>query len=190
VPITVRREPASILADYATIPIAYEVRRVFDVGRTSDDPRSVTLVEREVGPYTKDYDAIDGGPHGWTERFDVSRWAFFIARDDGEPVGAAACVFDTPDIEMLHGQPDVALLWDIRVTPAWRGRGIGRSLLAECERWGIERGARWLEVETQSVNVPACRFYERNGFELRSADPQAYPELPHEIQLLWYKRLR
>ena len=187
--ITVRQEPSSSLAEYATIPIAFEVREALDVGRASDDPTRFTLAERAVAPYTKDYDAVDGGPLGWPERFDVSRWALFIARDAGQPVGAAACVFGAPDVEMLDGQPDVALLWDIRVAPAARGRGVGRALLAECERWSIQRGARWLEVETQNVNAAACRFYERSGFELRSANADAYPTLPHEVQLLWYKQL-
>jgi len=99
-------------------------------------------------------------------------------------------VFGAPDVIMLEGQNDVALLWDIRVAPEARGRGIGSALVAEVERWSVERGAAWLEVETQDVNLPACRFYQRHGFELRSVNRNAYPELPHETQLLWYKRLR
>jgi ribosomal protein S18 acetylase RimI-like enzyme len=90
---------------------------------------------------------------------------------------------------MLHGQPDVALLWDIRVASNARGRGVGSALLAEVERWSMTRGARWLEVETQDINVPACRFYERHGFVLRSVNRDAYPGLPGEAQLLWYKEL-
>jgi hypothetical protein len=39
------------------------------------------------------------------------------------------------------------------------------------------------------VNVPACRFYERCGFELRHAVAGAYPELPDEVMFLWYKRI-
>jgi len=35
--------------------------------------------------------------------------------------------------------------------------------------------------------VPACRFYEARGFALEAIDPLAYPELPKEIQFLWYK---
>jgi GNAT superfamily N-acetyltransferase len=90
---------------------------------------------------------------------------------------------------MLGGRADVALLWDIRVAPSSRGRGVGRALLGAAEAWAQSRDARWLEVETQNINAPACRFYERNGFVLRSVDPFAYPSLPTETQLLWYKRL-
>jgi hypothetical protein len=41
-------------------------------------------------------------------------------------------------------------------------------------------------VETQNINVPACRFYAAQGCELRGIHPNTYPELPHEVQLLWY----
>jgi hypothetical protein len=51
------------------------------------------------------------------------------------------------------------------------------------------RGARVLKVESQNTNVPACRFYAGRGFLLRAVRRGAYPELPHEIQFLWYKDL-
>lgn len=188
--LTVRRESASALADYAGVAIAFEVRRVLDVTPSVEDPTRFVLTERPVVPYAKNYDAeSEGGPLGWPARFDVSQWAFFVAYDGGQRVGAAACVFRAPDVIMLRDQDDVALLWDIRVAPEARGRGVGRALLGEVERWSVDHGARCLEVETQNVNVPACRFYERNGFELRTVNRHAYPELPHETQLLWYKRL-
>jgi len=45
-------------------------------------------------------------------------------------------------------------------------------------------------VETQNINVSACRLYASQGFELRTVNRNAYPTLPDEIQLLWYKDLR
>ena len=90
---------------------------------------------------------------------------------------------------MLEGRTDVALLWDIRVAPAVRNRGIGAALLAAGEGWARARGALALEVETQNTNVPACRFYARHGFTLRAVRRGAYPELPDEVQLIWRKEL-
>jgi hypothetical protein len=46
-----------------------------------------------------------------------------------------------------------------------------------------------MKVETQDINVPACRFYAKHGFALRAADCFAYPTLPDETMLLWYKDL-
>lgn len=52
--------------------------------------------------------------------------------------------------------------------------------------------SRWtflgtLMAETQDVNVPACRFYARQGFMLGAVNHGAYPDLPNEVQLLWQK---
>jgi len=44
-------------------------------------------------------------------------------------------------------------------------------------------------VETQNINVPACRFYVRMGCALLAINCMAYPELPGEAQLLWCKDL-
>lgn len=41
-------------------------------------------------------------------------------------------------------------------------------------------------METQNINVPAYRFYAAQGCELRGIHPNTYPELPHEVQILWY----
>jgi hypothetical protein len=49
------------------------------------------------------------------------------------------------------------------------------------------RGCRRLKVETQNTNVPACRLYASQGCTLGAIHRFAYPELPEEIQLLWYK---
>lgn len=105
-------------------------------------------------------------------------------------VGSAVVAWDTPGVDMLEGRPDLAVLWDLRVAPAWRGRGIGAALFRAAEAWSWARGARWLKVETQNVNVTACRFYARQGCVLGALHRFAYPELPNEVQLLWYKELQ
>ena len=93
------------------------------------------------------------------------------------------------DIEMLEGREELALLWDIRVAPAERNHGVGTALLDAGESWAGARGARVLKVETQNTNVPACRFYASHGFVLGAVGRGAYPELPNEVQFLWYKDL-
>jgi GNAT superfamily N-acetyltransferase len=90
---------------------------------------------------------------------------------------------------MLEGRSDLTVLWDIRVSPDVRGTGIGSRLVQSSEAWAISKGCRQLKVETQNINVPACAFYQAQGFILKAVDRFAYPELPGEIQLLWYKDL-
>jgi GNAT superfamily N-acetyltransferase len=185
VTIDVVQEDSASLHEYARVPIAFEVREIVDVIRTAE--LAFSLRSREVEtPWIKDYD-VDGGPLAWPSRFDLSRWAIFAARVDGVRVGGAAVVFAAAEVDMLGGRRDVALLWDIRVRPDMRGRGVGKALVAAAERWSAAQGARWLEVETQNINAPACRFYARQGFAVREVNPLAYPTLPDEVQLLWCK---
>lgn len=56
--------------------------------------------------------------------------------------------------------------------------------------WAKANGCCQLKVETQNINVRACGFYTRHGCELRVVHHAAYPALPEETQLLWYKDLR
>ena len=81
------------------------------------------------------------------------------------------------------------MLWDIRVARSAHRSGVGTALFRAAESWAAQRGARWLKVETQNINVPACHFYAAQGCTLGSIDRFAYADLPEEAQLLWYKKL-
>lgn len=176
------------LGEYARIPIAFEVEVILDVAA---DHNGFRFSERPVErAYVKDHDAIAGRPVQWPGRFDVSQWGLMIARIEGRCIGGAAVAYDTPELDMLEGRSDLAVLWDIRVLPENRRRGIGAALFGAAEAWASARKCRQLKVETQNVNVAACRFYARRGFVLREAHRGVYPQCPDEVQLLWYKDLR
>lgn len=168
-------EPTTILGEYAQISIAFDVNLVLDVAP------DVTLIERPVDPpYVKNYDALDGGPLSWPRRFDLGGWQLFGARGDGQLVGGAAVILDPGD---------QAILWDIRVSPGSRRRGVGAALFEAATQWACDRGCRRFGVETQSNNVPACRFYQRQGCTLAEVERRAYPELPEEVKLVWFRDL-
>ena len=187
--VDISQDSQTVLAEYARISIAFEVNEVLDVRREADSRQRFRLEPRAVAPWVKDYDAVDGGPLTWPTRFDLRHWTFFSARNRGRLVGGAAAIHRAPDVSMLAGRDDVALLWDLRVAPDARGMGVGRALMGAVEAWARSHETSWIEVETQTINAPACRFYAANGFELRAANPDAYPGLPNEIQLVWYKQL-
>jgi len=180
-----------LTAEYACLPIVFDVRSVLDVAR-GPEPDTFTLTERRIEPsYRKDYDASAGEEPGvWSQQFDTSNWVFFIARLDDEPVGAAAVAHATPALHMLEGRDDLAVLWDIRVLPSARRSGVGSALLKEAQMWARAKGCTTMKVETQNINTAACRFYARHGFVLRSANSDVYPDSPAEVQLLWYKDLQ
>ena len=136
----------------------------------------------------KDYDVIEG-PQQWARRFDLSRWGSFAALVGGRRVGGALVAFHTKNVQILEERNDLAALWDIRVAPEMRGKGIGAQLFQAALGWASRRGCLLFKIETQNVNVPACRFYARLGCELGGIRRFAYPDFPGEVQLLWYKQL-
>ena len=179
------------LVDYANVPIAFRVETILQVDPATCDLGGIGLCEAEVEePYIKDYDAGDNaGPLTWPDKFDVSSWVFFLALDGSSPVGAATVAFDTPGVHMLAGRKDLAVLWDIRVTPKLRRSGIGRQLFHKAVDWARRHGCTQLKIETQNINTPACRFYFKQGCHLGEINRYAYvatPEVAHEVQLMWY----
>ena len=183
--------PITSVVELGQVPIFFTVDRVCDVLPHSNGLAGFVLSERPIEtPYLKDYDRIPGeGPHQWASRFDITNWGFIWARSEGRFVGGVVIAFDTLGLTMFEGRKDLAVLWDIRVSPEVREQGVGSALFRAAETWAISKGCTQLKVETQNINVTACRFYERHGFVLRTVDHCAYPDLPGEIQLLWYKDL-
>lgn len=179
------------LDEHAAISIAFVVDKILELTLMDGGLGGMSLAETAVtDPYVHDYDATDGaGPARWPERFDFSNWGLICARRDGAMAGGAVIAFDTPGVRMLRGRDDVAVLWDIRVSPAQRGTGIGSALFRAAEDWARARGCGWLKIETQNVNAAACRFYQKMGCTLGAIDRFAYPGPPGEVQLLWWKAL-
>jgi ribosomal protein S18 acetylase RimI-like enzyme len=179
------------LARYAQVPIAFVVREVFDKEALERLRRREDAVPTPIPvPYLKDYDAHAGDhPTDWPARFDSSGWIILAAEQENRRIGGAVVAVNDPQLDLLGGESDRAVIWDLRVAPASRGQGVGAALLRTAEAAALERGAREIRVETQQINVPACRFYPRHGFTLETVRIGAYGDLPDEVQLLWAKPL-
>ena len=83
-----------------------------------------------------------------------------LALADERPVGAAVCFrgFSTFAARPLLNVHDLAVL------PDYRGRGIGRALLAAVEDRARKLGCCKLTLEVQSDNAPARALYRSAGF--------------------------
>lgn len=183
-PIDLRLQTVTELAAHITIASVFETSTVYD----AHGILAGSLIERTLStPIRKDYDALEH-PSRWLE-FDVSKWVLIGAFAGGRRIGGIIAAVDTPSVDMLEGRGDLVVLWDVRVAPEARGVGVGTALFRAAEAWGVAGGCRELKVETQNVNVAACRLYQSNGCTLVQAIPAAYPELPDEVQLIWRKRI-
>lgn len=183
---------AAQLDAYARVSIGFWVQAELRVEALDGGLGGLKFTEVAVEPpYFKDYDALGpaAGPRSWPQQFDVSHWGFFLAAADGAPRGGAAVAFNTDGVNLLEGRADLAVLWDLRVQPEWRGRGLGRALFQRAQAWARTQGARQLKVETQNINLAACRFYARMGCHLGQVHRHAYagePGCEHEVMLCWY----
>jgi ribosomal protein S18 acetylase RimI-like enzyme len=90
---------------------------------------------------------------------------FAWARLGGQAVGYTQTRF----FFSLWASGREALLEDLFVLPAVRGRGIGRSLLRHALRRAGERGARLLGLTTNERNTSAQGLYRSEGLEPQSA---------------------
>ncbi len=188
--IEIREETTTVLAEYGRVSIAFMVESRLRVQSIDNGLRGWSLDEETVDPpYLKDDDADkEQGPARWLSG-DTSSWSVFSAFQGSKRVGGAVVAWNTAGPNMLEGRDDLACLWDIRISPDYHRVGIGSNLFAAAAEWARAKGCRHLKIETQNINVPACRFYAGQGCELRAIHPDAYPELPDEVQFLWYKDL-
>jgi ribosomal protein S18 acetylase RimI-like enzyme len=178
-----------LLAQYATISIAFEVRSILQPELIEDGLGGILLRERPLEhPYLKNYD-VDESPLAWPHRFNLTNWVVLLAWQNEQLAGGATLATRTPGVHMLAGRDDLAVLWDIRVHPDLRGRGIGRQLVQYTVDLARRRGFSQLKIETQNVNAAACRFYHRCGCRLGEINRYAYAHIPnvaHEVMLIWY----
>jgi GNAT superfamily N-acetyltransferase len=175
------------LVEYASVPITYEVKSIFEVELVDGGLGGILLHEVPVKPYVKDYDVNGESPADWPKRFEVKNWGFFLAKMADRPVGAAAVAFDTTGVFMLEARRDLSVLWDIRVRP--EARGVGIPLFRHAAEWSRTHGCTQMKIETQNVNVPACRFYQRMGARLGEIHRYGYAAVPavaQEVMLNWY----
>lgn len=101
--------------------------------------------------------------------------AEFVAEADGQAVGSVAL---SPRGE------GVAWLSKLFVDAAYRGRGLGRALLARAVEEAQRRGYRRIDLETRTIFLEAVHLYEATGWE-RGPDlpPHHGPDRSYSLHL-------
>lgn len=142
----------------------------------------------EPSPWVKDYDALEDALHLLPARHRMERWLGLQAFSGDRVVGLLLAVAGDSTYVPPVGTDGVWIA-DIRVEPSFRGTGVGSALWAAAEGWALETGRCELWVETQDINVPACRFYQRMGCLVASVNAHAYPPELGETRVIWFKRM-
>jgi GNAT superfamily N-acetyltransferase len=128
---------------------------------TADVPGMLALI-RELADYERSLDqvtATESDLHAALFAAEPAVFAHVAAADDGEVVGFALWFVNFSTWLGKHG----IYLEDLYVTPAMRGTGIGKALLAELAAICARRGYGRLEWWVLDWNAPAISFYRSIG---------------------------
>ena len=92
--------------------------------------------------------------------------------DDATPAGLAG-------VHVEDGTAEVVSVW---VRPAFRGRGMGETLIGATASWAKSRSFATLFLWVTESNVPARRLYTRCGFT-PTGESQPMPSDPAKAEI-------
>ena len=192
--ITFKKVDAGFLPQYDTIPMRVHVASMYKVEKINRGLGGFHLVETPVEPYLNDFNR--GGcssPFHWEKKWDLSNWAFFMAFDNMRPVGGITVAAHTQGVDMLSNRDDLAVLWDLRIDDSHKRQGVGQTLFNMAVEWSRAQGLLQMKIECQNNNVPAVKFYHKQGAVLSAVNEYAYyndPDYRHETRFDWYLDLK
>jgi ribosomal protein S18 acetylase RimI-like enzyme len=164
-----RLQAAGLVPDEAE---ALMVAQIADLDLAVPPPQGVELVQvddaRDVQVLVEVHDRVFGGDHGAMGRAVLAGPTHqpppveaVVAMAGGAAVAAGRVNF--------HEGTDFASLWGGGTIPAWRGRGVFRSLVSHRAAVARERGFRYLQVDASADSQP---ILQRLGFlELATTTP-------------------
>lgn len=133
---------------------------------TPTDVPTILHFIHELALYERDPDAVlataaDLLRDGWGA---TPRFRCVIADHDGTPAGFALFFTSYSTWRGHHG----IRLEDLYVTPAHRGQGIGKALLAHLAKIAVAEGCPRLEWDVLDWNAPAIAFYHSLGAQTQT----------------------
>ena len=145
------------------------------------------LVERLL---PEPYDKGDGYDFNATERRNIQTR---LRQGDGlhlvaEAGGRLVGVLDVTPQDWNN----TAWIWNLMLDTSVRGQGLGRELFQRAVAWARRQGYRAVMLETQTNNVPACKFYARMGCQIEGIREAYYTNDDMErgeVAIFWIYRL-
>jgi diamine N-acetyltransferase len=131
-----------------------------------DDTAPILAMIRELAEFERLLHAVDATPEDISAALFGRHPKVFceIAEMGGQPVGFALWFYTFSTFRGRHG----VYLEDLYVSPAARGRGAGKRLLAHLARRCVREGLARLEWLVLDWNESAIGFYRAQGAELQS----------------------
>jgi GNAT superfamily N-acetyltransferase len=140
----------------------------FIVRRAGAGERDVALVAPLFDTYRQFYDEPADPKLAAAfirDRLQANESVIFLAESSGEALGFVQLYPSFSSVSVFR----IWVLNDLFVTPAARGRGVGRALMEAARQHAIQTGAKRLTLETTAENRTAWSLYEDLGY-VRHAD--------------------
>jgi GNAT superfamily N-acetyltransferase len=126
-----------------------------------DDPDATALIEVLQQEYVRRYGSPDATPVDVAE-FAALRGLFLVGYLDGVAVACGGWrAHESTEPGFADGDAEVKRMY---VTPAARGTGCARALLAELERTAADRGRVRMVLETGFKQPEAIALYSSSGY--------------------------
>ena len=103
------------------------------------------------------------------------------AYEDGQCIGVA--IYQDYWLKYMY-------LYDLKVSTAARGKGVGTALIEAGMQAAKERGYIGIYTLAQDNNLNACRFYLKAGFQIGGFDNRVYEGTRQEgkADIIFYKK--
>lgn len=108
-----------------------------------------------------------------------AKGAIFGAYEDGKCIGVA--IYQDYWLKYMY-------LYDLKVSSAARGTGVGKALIQAGLEEAKARGYIGLYTQAQDNNLNACMFYLKAGFEIGGFDNHVYggTSQEHKADIIFY----
>jgi diamine N-acetyltransferase len=128
------------------------------------DSALIFALVRELADYEKLAAEVDATPEAIAAALFARAPRIFcdIAEWNGEPAGFAVWFLNFSTFRGRHG----IYLEDLFVRPAFRGKGIGKALLARLAKRCVDDGLARFEWAVLDWNKPAIAFYRSMGAQV------------------------
>ena len=129
-----------------------------------NDTQLIFDLVHELAVYEKLADAVDATPDmiGAALFGNEPRLFCDIAEWNGEAAGLALWFLNFSSFRGRHG----IYLEDLFVRPAYRGKGLGKALMAQLARRCVEKGLARFEWTVLDWNKPSIDFYKAIGADV------------------------
>jgi aminoglycoside 3-N-acetyltransferase I len=84
----------------------------------------------------------------------------FVVKENQKVVGGLTMYI----LHRYYGTKPVAYIYDVGITPAFQGQGLGKSLIKEVCKYCKENGFEDAYVEAETDDIDAVHFYRKTEF--------------------------